>query len=134
VRRAHVQLGLRLAHEAQPGSSVAVIDAGAIPYFSKLRAVDMLGLTSREVASSPDPSFAALVVLRSLPDYVVITNQAHHAGWDMNALAPLSVPERSLLASPIFYQYYQRVSDPFQYVFAYNELILMKRTSGLARQ
>lgn len=50
-------VGRWLARVAEPGESVATTAAGAIPYFSGLPALDMLGLSDAHVASLPaDPS------------------------------------------------------------------------------
>lgn len=45
-----VVVGVMLRDQALPGSSVAVIPAGMVPYFSRLRAHDMLGKTDAHIA------------------------------------------------------------------------------------
>ena len=52
MRWAH--LGRWLGRIAEEGESVATTAAGAIPYFSRLPAVDMLGLNDAVVARQPD--------------------------------------------------------------------------------
>jgi len=44
------EIGAWLRRQAPPSSTVAVIPAGAIPYVSKLRAIDMLGLNDETIA------------------------------------------------------------------------------------
>jgi len=48
-----VVVGRWFARIARPDESLATTAAGAIPYFSKLRCIDMLGLNDRFVASLP---------------------------------------------------------------------------------
>jgi len=36
-----------------PGDSIAVVDAGAIPYFSGVKTIDMPGLNDRHIAHLP---------------------------------------------------------------------------------
>lgn len=48
-----VVIGKWFHRHARPGESIATTAAGAIPYYSKLRAVDMLGLNDQYVASLP---------------------------------------------------------------------------------
>ena len=36
-----------------PGATIAVNYVGAVPYFSGLRTIDMLGLTDPEIARTP---------------------------------------------------------------------------------
>jgi len=49
-----IVVGKWLEEIAEPGESVATTAAGAIPYFSHLPSLDMLGLNDRYVASLPD--------------------------------------------------------------------------------
>jgi hypothetical protein len=49
------QLGLWLRSNAQPHDIIAVDAAGAIPYFSQLRSIDMLGLNDRYIAQLEMP-------------------------------------------------------------------------------
>jgi arabinofuranosyltransferase len=50
LNRSTVSAGLELARYAEPEASVAVAAAGALPYYSGLRGVDVLGKSDRHVA------------------------------------------------------------------------------------
>jgi arabinofuranosyltransferase len=50
VDRQWTNIGKWLGEYARPGDTVAVTTAGAIPYFSGLRAIDMLGITDPHIA------------------------------------------------------------------------------------
>ena len=73
--------GVLLARRAMPGSSVAVADAGAIPYFSRLRTIDRRGLMDTHIARLPRSDFMwkcdEPYVLARKPDY--IESQLHIA-------------------------------------------------------
>jgi arabinofuranosyltransferase len=64
LNRRTVSDGLKLATYARPEASVAVMAAGALPYYSGLRAVDVLGKTDRHIARLP----AYRPPARGLPD------------------------------------------------------------------
>ena len=114
-------VGVYLATIASPDESVAVITAGAIPYFSRLRAIDMLGLTDRTIARSEahdvGRGFAGHekhdidYVLDRRPTYVVVgtyglSKRPLPAG---ELLRPFYAAEKALLASPRFWEEYQLV-------------------------
>jgi hypothetical protein len=48
--RSTVEDGIQLSHYADPDASVAVAAAGAVPYYSGLRGVDVLGKSDRHIA------------------------------------------------------------------------------------
>lgn len=48
-----VELGLYLRDHAPPDTRVAVVWAGAVPYFSRLPAIDLLGKSDKVIARSP---------------------------------------------------------------------------------
>lgn len=82
LARAHVALGRRLA--ALPPGTLAIADAGAVPYLSDWRTIDLLGLNDRHLATSRehDPAY----VLVQHPDVVVLTSRARDRfappAWD----------------------------------------------------
>ncbi|MBI3448951.1 MAG: hypothetical protein HY049_08570, partial [Acidobacteria bacterium] len=51
--RRWAKIGRWLHEHAAPDESIAVRPAGAIPYFSELRTLDMLGINDREIARLP---------------------------------------------------------------------------------
>jgi arabinofuranosyltransferase len=55
--RATVQAGIELSQFAEPQGSVAVAAAGAVPYYSGLRGVDVLGKSDRYIARLPGDGF-----------------------------------------------------------------------------
>jgi arabinofuranosyltransferase len=106
------EIGLWFAAHARETDSIAVIPAGAIPYFSRLRALDMLGMNDRTIAHSPardvgqgqagHEKYDVDYVLAQKPTYIVI---------GVYGLSPAAVPpqqlvrpdypaERGLLQSP----------------------------------
>jgi hypothetical protein len=64
------EIGAYFAASASPGASIAVIPAGAVPYFSRLRAIDMLGLNDRAIARRRMPALG--------------TGQAGHEKYDVD--------------------------------------------------
>jgi hypothetical protein len=115
------EIGQYLGSIASPDESVAVITAGAIPYFSRLRAIDMLGLTDRTIARSEvhgvGRGFAGHekhdveYVLDRRPTYVVVGTYGL-SPRPLRAdelLRPFYAAERALLASPRFWEEYKLV-------------------------
>lgn len=49
----YAQVGKELRQRARPGDTLAVIDAGAVPYFSELPTTDIIGLTDAHIAHTP---------------------------------------------------------------------------------
>lgn len=70
LERAHVTLGRQLA--VLPRGTLAIADAGAVPYLSDWRTIDLLGLNERHIALTQDhdPGYA----LAQHPDVVVLTS------------------------------------------------------------
>jgi hypothetical protein len=53
------EIGLWFRRHAAPGESIALIPAGAIPYYSGLVTIDMLGLNDRTIARAPAPAIGS---------------------------------------------------------------------------
>ena len=64
------EMGRYLATRPEPNASVAVIAAGAVPYYSGLPAIDMLGLNDRTIAHREMPRLG--------------TGQAGHEKYDVD--------------------------------------------------
>ena len=64
-----VVVGVMLREQALPSSSVAVIPAGFVPYFSRLRAHDMLGKTDAHIARLPYVPFGLPAHGKYDPEY-----------------------------------------------------------------
>jgi hypothetical protein len=62
----HAEIGRYLARAGAPGDAVVVNEVGAIGYYSRLRVIDMLGLTDRRVLWRIDPAG-----LTAYGDYIV---------------------------------------------------------------
>lgn len=50
------RFGLRLAKQAEPDTTVAVVWAGSLPYFSKLPVIDLMGKMDKVIAKGPTQS------------------------------------------------------------------------------
>jgi hypothetical protein len=76
--------GLFLKRNAPPDSMLAINTAGIIPYYSKLKTVDMLGLTDEHIARSDAGNFGSgpaghekgdgRYILEKQPDFIVMGN------------------------------------------------------------
>jgi arabinofuranosyltransferase len=65
--------GRWLSHHASPEATIAVIDAGALPYYSELATLDMVGLNDYYIATLPAPwifKYDNDYVLAQEPDYI----------------------------------------------------------------
>jgi hypothetical protein len=115
-------VGLWMHAHLPPGTLVATNAAGALPYFSDLPVVDMLGLTDRHIARSAAERSAwighergdAAYVLRRAPDLILF-------GGPEGAVDPWPFPgDRALAQDPEFRVRYglERVPfDGFELVF-----------------
>lgn len=129
---AWADMGRYFASHSAPGDSIAVIAAGALPYYSGLEAIDMLGLNDRTIAhremdglgsgQAGHEKFDVDYVLGREPTYVVVG--AYGASEDPQPARELVRPfypaERAMLASPRFRAEYrlERARTPSGY-FAY---------------
>jgi arabinofuranosyltransferase len=77
LQRAHVAIGKALAGSDVPAAArtVAVTDAGAIPYYSGWTSIDYIGLNDPEISHGADPTE---VVLRARPTVLVVTSVGPH--------------------------------------------------------
>jgi hypothetical protein len=74
-------IGLWFKQHAAEGESIAVLPAGAMPYYSELKAIDMLGLNDVTIAHTPvamgtgqagHEKFNTEYVIRRAPTYVIV--------------------------------------------------------------
>jgi hypothetical protein len=74
------EIGEYLRENAPAGASVAVNHAGAIPYYSKLKAIDMTGLNDSYIASirgkGLHQKYDADYVLSERPDFIVLNTHS----------------------------------------------------------
>jgi arabinofuranosyltransferase len=105
-------IGLWFEGHALPGQSIALVPAGAIPYYSRLPAIDMLGLTDRTVARHAVPAIGsqpaghersdAAYVLSRRPTFILLGTYALSPGRpDAAAALPLYYrAEREITEAP----------------------------------
>ena len=80
TQKAAKEIGLLIARNAPPGALVAVNHAGAIPYYAKVDAIDMTGLSDLHIAHMPGGmhgKYDADYVLSRRPHFIVLNT--HHA-------------------------------------------------------
>jgi hypothetical protein len=78
MKRAHIRLGHELRTDAPAGARIAIGDAGAVPYFSGLNNIDILGLNDPYLARLPGRYTRKIdvdYVLRQDPAYVVVVSR-----------------------------------------------------------
>jgi len=78
MERAHISLGTWLAQRYPGDAVVAIGDAGAVPFFSRLRVIDLWGLNDATIAQLPgefgDRPGTASYTLGRRPDAIVLWN------------------------------------------------------------
>jgi arabinofuranosyltransferase len=120
-------IGRYFAQLRRPGDSLAVVPAGAIPYYSGMRAIDMLGLNDRFLAhEAVDPGFVrdnprgwfpghvkgdGNYVLRLRPRYIILAATLTTApgvvpGWFLRAYRPT----QQIARSEVFHRCYVSVT------------------------
>jgi len=116
------RIGLWFKEHADAGDSIAVIPAGAIPYFSELTTIDMLGINDLTIGHKATPEMGKVqaghekhdseYVLSRKPTYVIIGIY----GLESELLPPKQVikpfypAEKELLRSSEFKQQYKLAS------------------------
>ena len=112
------EIGIWFRQNAAPGESLAVVPAGAMPYFSGLKTVDMLGLNDPVIAhtrvqmgrgEAGHEKYNLEYVLRRAPGLVVVG--VYDATPQPLTLDKMVIPyypiEQALLASPEFQRRYR---------------------------
>jgi hypothetical protein len=107
-------IGQWFRDHASPGASIALVPAGAVPFYSGLPAIDLLGLNDRVIARSPvarpgaapaghERSDAAYVLSRR-PTYILLGTYGLAADPpDASSVLPLYYQaEKEITASPGF--------------------------------
>jgi hypothetical protein len=81
LRQTHCRLGLILAQHARRDATLAVGDAGAIPYFSDLETIDYIGLNDRHIARHRSHLYKSQkdldYVLNMEPEFLVLVSSGH---------------------------------------------------------
>ncbi|PXY37618.1 hypothetical protein [Prauserella flavalba] len=85
LQRAHVAIGQGLAEAGLPeeARTLAVSDAGAIPYYSDWRSIDYIGLNDEAIAHGADPT---TVVGKARPTVVIVTSYRPEIPGEMYGL------------------------------------------------
>ena len=108
------RIGLWFRDHAAPGDSIALVPVGAVPFYSGLETIDLLGLNDRTIARSPvaNPGAApaghersdAAYVLARRPTYILLgTYTLTPDPPDASSVLPLYYrAEREITASPGF--------------------------------
>lgn len=104
------EVGLWMKANFDPGATVAVNSAGAVSYYSKLRVIDMLGLTDSHIAHLKMPDFGrgasghekgdGKYVLSKRPDYIQFGTTY---GW----AEPEYIGDRQIFDDPEFGRLYE---------------------------
>jgi hypothetical protein len=115
---AWTEIGRWLHDNAHPQDSIGVVPAGAIPYYSELLALDMLGLNDVTIAHTPismgngqagHEKYNTAYVLKRAPTYLLLGTYRLYPAPDnpWQQLTPYYPVESELLASPEFRSRYR---------------------------
>ena len=112
-----IRIGRALGRAFPPETTIALCPVGAVPYYSRLHTIDMLGLTDPHVARAPvDTAFFypghqrhdAAYVLGRRPDLIMLGNgPVMPAGGRGFPWGRVLIYERDLPASPLFASEYE---------------------------
>ncbi|MBI5155606.1 hypothetical protein HZA57_10255 [Candidatus Poribacteria bacterium] len=103
-----VFIGQDLRAMTRPGDTIALTEAGAIPYYCERPVIDMFGLTDPEIAAaggSLHESFDARSVLDRAPEYILLGC----IELEGKGLVAVWAPDQQILASPEFAANYKEV-------------------------
>lgn len=103
-----VDAGKWLAENAPWDALLASSEAGALPYYSRLRYIDMLGLVDRHIASLEGDlheKYDAEYVMQRAPDYVALQMENNGGDWQ-----PAWPSDRQLFERPEFDDVYTEVA------------------------
>jgi hypothetical protein len=131
-------IGLWFKEHAEPGDSIAVIPAGAIPYFSELVTIDMLGINDLTIGHKATREMGRMqaghekhdveYVLSRKPTYVILGIY----GLEPELLPPEQIirpfypAEIELLRSSKFHQQYKVASAKTEYGYFYYFVLIDK--------
>jgi hypothetical protein len=114
---------------------LAVDAAGALPFWSELPSLDMLGLNDRYIATHPPPNFGrggighelgdGAYVMRRAPDIIAFNGS-------VGASTPLFLSGRQMIATPEFHREYQLVRARGRRARAVGELYVRRESGKLA--
>jgi arabinofuranosyltransferase len=106
------EVGIWLRIHSRPGAVIATNTAGSIPYFSRMKTIDMLGLNDLHIAHRPIADLGkgspghekgdGVYVLSRRPDYI-------HLGSSLGSIRPDHgfLSDDEIFAQPLFHQLYE---------------------------
>ena len=112
------RIGRWFRDHAAPGDSIALVPVGAVPFYSGLETIDLLGLNDRTIARSPvaHPGTAPAGHERSNADYVLARGPTYIL-LGTYALTPDPPDASSVL--PLYYQAEKEITDAPAFRSAY---------------
>lgn len=120
ARSSYVALGRILNDTLPPAATIAIGDAGMLPYYADRTSIDILGLNDRHIARQPGRFMSgkrdSAYVLAKRPQVIVLLSASEGAGWRTPADADLAT-------HPEFISAYERMSTwqllPHYYLVAF---------------
>ena len=91
------EIGRWFAERVPASASIAVIPAGALPYFSRLRAIDMLGMNDRTIAHTAAPVGAGQAGHEKYDVDYVLAQKPTYVLAGVYGLSPVAVPAQQLV-------------------------------------
>lgn len=127
--QAFIEFGKWLGKQVLPYSLIAVNPVGAIPFYSRLNALDMTGLTDSHIAhlkmGGLHQKYDSAYILDHQPDFIILIGrydpetQAYQATW---------MGEEDLFRHPEFQSGYQPIHQPiFKYKKEYSIILFQRK-------
>ncbi len=123
--------GRTLASELHMGETVAIVDAGFVPYVAGVATIDLAGLTDRTIAHSPGGYLAKRIdpayLERRAPDVIVLHSGATPRVVDEQLVAIDGFPVEQRVASMPWVRAQFRVVRVVPYAPGYTYVVLRRR-------
>jgi len=128
LTQAHIRLGIDLQKYAPKGAILACADAGALPYYSNLPTIDIMGLTDRHIAHLPgrhwektDPYY----ILARKPTFIVLNSKTPPPSFNAITAAFKSIyQQHHFQINYHLWKIYRFHDQYFLWVFIRNDTIL----------
>ena len=129
------KIGEYFRENAKPEETIATNTAGSIPFYSKTRSIDMLGLCDEHIAHRDDivigpgvtghEKYDGVYVLSRIPEYIIFGNS-------LQTGPPVFMSDYEITGLKYFYDYYQKkIGRNDGYSFTYYELKDRDRNNAL---
>lgn len=105
LQQAHIRLGITLRHYAPKNAVLACADAGALPYYSGLITIDIMGLTDRHIAHLPGHHWEKtdpIYILSKRPNFIVLSSKTSPP----SNFEPITDAFKVIYHSPVFQREY----------------------------